>query len=451
MPYTSALHDETLHRSSSRHNFIGAYGPDANLKALYKAQPGVWQRFAPLYPRVAYLLDSLYWIYSAIDVALLDFKAALVAHDTSDDWDKKVGAPYDVTPDPFAFFLDSKIEASERSCLLHIRWALRRSRGTALASLFRECAHDVLTAARTEERGQIRQELLEKKGEVADALNVDFADLDSGIWNARRRILIREDVIDDALSRIKAALDENDIAVPVAEPDNFAYETNGQYEYGGGSIPGTSLTRRSARFADELLSPPRSVSPNQRLSRGRHGDDRIRSASRDSRRSSIAPGSSITTAMPEMPADPFELSVSVLSTTTNTWKTSLAILDSGCDGGNFISSSFLDHLEMSHVAEDDSEAASITLMDFSGKTDFKSVGRVRLKWYGREIDKGSGKGKRSIFFTDWFNVAPPLPADGHGEPFEMLLGKDWIVSVYPGISALANISRTKMRSFRIVV
>ena len=424
--YTSALHDEALHKASYLKKFIESYGEGANLQALYKAQP-VWIRFAPLFPRTAYLIDIQYWIFSAIDVALLDFRTALIAHDTTHNWDK-VGAPYDVSIDPFAFFLDSKTEEAERSCLLHLRWALRRSRGTRLEHLFRECAHDLLIAAKTDERKQIRQELLDKEGEVAEALTSASADLDTGVWNARRRILIREEVVDDALNRIRESLEESPSPLKPSEITEipFPREPNG-YEYGEGSVPVTDQHRRSARFADQPYSPPRSRSPMYRSGRARYEDDRLRSSSRDSRRSSIGVGSSVTTWLPQIPEDPYSLSVGVLSTTSNSYKDCLAVMDTGCDAGNFISSSFLDQLEMEHAIEADAELAAMTLLDFGGKSDFRPVGRVKLKWYGREIDLGN-KGKRTMHFTGDFFVAPRIVDDRHGEPFQMLLGKEWIVS-----------------------
>lgn len=429
MPYTSAVHDEAVHKAFHLKKFVESYGENADIKALYKAQP-VWIRFAALFPRTAYLLDVLQWIYAAIEVALMDFRACL-AYDRDEDW-QKVGAPYDASLDPFDFFMDSKNEDAERSCLLHLRWALKRNRGHRLGSLFEECAHDLIAAAKSDERAQIRAELLSKEGDVAEALNSAPADLESGIWSVRRRILIREEVLDDALSRMRDVLDSDE---PLRSPSGSS--VNGQpsrrgedfeYEYGEDPIPvpGTEAPRRrNARFS---RSPPRVVSVDSSPDRRRSYDSRYRSISQESGRSSVAPGSSITTYLPVIPEDSFSLSVNVYSTSLGKWTDSMAVLDTGCDAGNFISSSFLeDGLQMGAVIEEDAESASITLMDFGGRTDFKPRGRVKLSWYGRNIDQGS-KGKRSMNFESYFHVAPRLPEGHNGEPFQILLGKDWIVS-----------------------
>ena len=50
------------------------------------------------------------------------------------------------------------------------------------------------------------------------------------------------------------------------------------------------------------------------------------------------------------------MSIAVWSATKEQWVNSLAVMDTGCEGGNFISSAFLaDHLDMATLVEDESD------------------------------------------------------------------------------------------------
>jgi hypothetical protein len=428
MPYHGFPLDEEVHRAYHLKNFRDSYGDEANAQLLYSAQP-IWVRFAPLFPRTAFLLDSLYSIYAAIDSSLLDFRIAMINFDPNmEDYWVKINPPYDNNTDPFGFFSDLKIEEAERACLLVLRWTLQRKE--TLNSLFRECAHDLIVAAKSEDRKLIREELLQTDGEVADAIKGSPPGIYAGIWSIRKRILLREEMLDGVLVRIKDILESSTHAPVSADPspprshrDHIDTGPSLAFEYGEGSVPEMQNGKKNAHFAS---SPPHSISPAWSPDRGRHGRV-FRSESRDSARSSIAPGSSVTTWAPEAPPD-FSLSIKMYSGSTNRWEEGIALMDSGCDAGNFVSSSFLEEqLDLGHLIEEDPEADDFTLMDFSGGTDYKPRGRVKLRWYGRNINKGR-KGKRSIHFEDYFHVAPRLPEGQSGEPFQVLLGKDWMKS-----------------------
>jgi hypothetical protein len=120
------------------------------------------------------------------------------------------------------------------------------------------------------------------------------------------------------------------------------------------------------------------------------------------------------------------MSIAVWSATKEQWVNSLAVMDTGCEGGNFISSAFLaDHLDMIGHVEDDSDEYHVQWVDFQGKTDFKPKGKVQLKWYGREIESGR-KARRGQEISSWFRVAPHLDVESGEQPFQILLGQEFL-------------------------
>lgn len=426
MPFTGLPLEEETYHATYRKEFHDYYGEGADAAALYKVQP-IWIRFAPVFPRTAFLLDSLWEIYTAIGNALLDFNSTLMKFDPEDDW-QKIGLPLESWADAFAFFSDTNMEAAERLCLLQVRWALHRSRGSRLDYLLKECARNLLSAARTEDRKLIREELLSANGEIPAAIESCRPGKQSGFLGVRKRIVAREEMLGDALGRIKEALESSDVprqSVHIvdskdhAEMDADAFA----YQYGNGSVPEVRPAGRVTRFSG---SPPRSRSPPWHADRGRHFAPRLRSISRESTRSSVYPGSSVTTWAPEAPEDRFSVSVRVFSAASGGWVESIANYDTGCDAGNFVSSSFVeDHLGMGHAIEEDPDADSTRIIDIGGNTTFRPRGRIKLTWVGRNLHKGR-KGKRSEEFTGYFHVAPRPPADHSAEPFQILLGKDFI-------------------------
>ncbi|ETN46596.1 uncharacterized protein HMPREF1541_00782 [Cyphellophora europaea CBS 101466] len=425
MPYTGLPHDEETLRGFYLKEFHDYYGESANAAELYKVQP-IWMRFAPAFPRIAFLLDSLYDIYTVIDDALVDFHTILVHFDLERDW-LKMGLPPDTHADAFAFFNDANMEGVERMLLLQMRWALHRSRNGQLEYLFRECARNLLTVGKLEERKLIREELTAPEGEAAEALRYARPGK-VGFMGARRKIMAREAMLDDALSRIKEALEVKEAPRALFGVDADEHDLHGthhvDYQYGNGPVPESKDMGKVARFSDE--SPARPHSPSWDVHRGRELTHGFRSVSRDSMRSSIYPGSSVTTWAPEAPEDRFSVSVRVFSATTNGWVESIANYDTGCDAGNFVSSSFIeDHLNMGHAIEEDPEADSRQIVDIAGTTQFKPRGRIKLTWVGRNLHKGR-KGKRSEEFSGYFYVAPRLPTGQTAEPFQILLGKDFI-------------------------
>ena len=75
--------------------------------------------------------------------------------------------------------------------------------------------------------------------------------------------------------------------------------------------------------------------------------------------------------------------------------------------------------------ESDPEGEAMQFVDFAGKTEFKPMGKVKLRWYGREIKSGR-RGTRTLESEDWFRVAPHLTTEEGEKPFQILLGKDWL-------------------------
>jgi hypothetical protein len=108
------------------------------------------------------------------------------------------------------------------------------------------------------------------------------------------------------------------------------------------------------------------------------------------------------------------------------WVNSVAVMDTGCEGGNFISSAFLaDRLDMPSHIQDDLNEHHVQWVDIQGKTDFKPLGKVKLTWYGREIENGR-KGKRSEEISSWFRVAPHLDSSSGEQPFQILFGQEFL-------------------------
>lgn len=420
--------DEEVLRAAYLKEFHAYYGEGADAVALYRVQP-VWIRFAAAFPRMAFLMDSLWAIYNDIENAIHDFNQLLTTFDPEGSW-QKLGMGYDPTPDAFAFFFNMAMEGQERMCLLQLRWALHNSRGGRLDFLLRECARGLRNTAKSDERKLILDELLASDGDAAVAIASCGPGKKEGFWGVRKRIVARERTLCDALDRIQEALDSNVVIQQRAQKpvhhDQEEPESNDfAYQYGNGSIPEARSAGRVARFA---RSPTRSRSRSP-LWHPDQSEDFVlpfRSLSRDSVRSSVHPGSSVTTYAPEAPEDRFSVSVRVFSAANDGWVESIANYDTGCDAGNFISSSFVeDHLNMGDAIEEDPDAQSLRVMDIGGNTTFKPRGRIRLSWIGRNLHKGR-KGKRSEEFTGWFYVAPRPPADHAAEPFQILLGKEFI-------------------------
>jgi hypothetical protein len=71
-----------------------------------------------------------------------------------------------------------------------------------------------------------------------------------------------------------------------------------------------------------------------------------------------------------------EKSIAVWSATKGQWVNSVAVTNTGCEGGNFISSTFLaDHLDMLSHTQDDLNEHHIKRVDIQGKTDSNLSGR----------------------------------------------------------------------------
>lgn len=101
-------------------------------------------------------------------------------------------------------------------------------------------------------------------------------------------------------------------------------------------------------------------------------------------------------------------------------------MDTRCEGGNFISSAFLaDHLDMATLVEDESDEHHVQWVDFQGNTDFKPTGKVKLRWYDREIESGR-KGRRGQETSSWFRVAPHLELESGVQPFQVLVGQEFL-------------------------
>jgi hypothetical protein len=424
MSFTGLPLDEELSRAAYLKEFYESYGEGANAKALYEVQPMLWTRFAAAYPRQAFLIDSLWRIYSDIYSAILDFAKVLTRVDPEGDW-QKIGAGFTPCPDGFAFFSNPEVEEEEHVSLLQLSWALNNSRHGRLDYLLRECARDLLAAAKSEDRALIIRELLDSEGSTADALRACQLRRNVGFWAARKSIVSRDRILSDSLGRFEKALEvvnepKQRRLTYVADPDETTVH-DVDFEYGNGSVI-EQRTAGRAHFAD---SPTRSRSPPPAHRRNEFSVP-YRSQSRDSVRSSIHPGSSVTTWAPEVPESKFSVSVRVLSASSQDWVESLADYDTACDAGNFVSSSFVeDHLDMTDAIEVDPDAESTRIVDIGGNTTFRPRGRIKLTWVGRNLHKGR-KGKRSETFTGWFYVAPRPPMGQTVEPFQILLGKDFI-------------------------
>ena len=283
--------------------------------------------------------------------------------------------------------------------------------------------------------------------ETFDVVSTVPVDAQSGFWMTRREIALREKMLDKAFEQISEELRKSELRSKHPNPvieytptrEEFEEFPTNAVQYGTDPIIiADSSIKSNAVNGDGVpkkgqvsFSPPRAPSPPP-LSRGRHPPPfehhghhghRRRSPSRDSVFSHGA--SSIVTWAPTEP-DAFSISMKVFSISLDEWVETIATMDTGCEGCNFISSTFLDEqLQMGADIEVDPEGEAMQLVDFAGKTDFKPLGKVRLKWYGRNIKRGR-KGTRTIENTDWFRVAPHLTTEDGETPFQILLGKDWL-------------------------
>ena len=453
MPYQGLPGDEELNRAKHERKFRDGYGDNADAKSLYIAQP-IWTRFAPLFPRIAFLLDSLFEIYNTIDTSLAAFRTAYVEHGGFGRGPDTLPFPRPPASDPFDFFNNYYNEDDERSFLLHLRWALYRSKGKEQEYLFRECAFDLLDCVRSEDRTMIVDELL--SATTTDRLKeLPFpVQLNVGVWVSRKTVVSRQKMLNDALSRVREALNSKapKVRKKREEPPRprVTYDST-DVEYGTGPLS-NGAPLRTTRFAEDpessgsseaSLSPPGSR-------RGRRHSHQRRSPSRESRLSSLAP-SSVTTWAPEAP-DHYTLSMKVWSASRNDWVEGMATMDTGCEGGSFISSAFLEEeLAMGAEIVEDPEGEAMQFVDFGGKTDFKPRGKVRLRWYGRDIKHGRRRGKRSVESEDWFRVAPHLPSDTGSQPFQILLGKDWLheneVLQYKGLRLFKTREKRSARKY----
>jgi hypothetical protein len=391
--------EEYARRTYDKH-FEELYSNDVNPESIYKAQVNNFARFAKIHPRIAFLLEQLRLIYENLDTSLDMFKLNYgIASPESSLSQKTV---HFKGLDPFGYFNSEGVDYEHRSCLLHLRSALDKWNEGTFGPIFRETARDILHDARTPDRKAIMEELLSED----TALDLDrvLVSKDAGIWVVRRDLAVKEDMLTHSLQRIKHSLDHH-------EKSNEAWIEYGQ-----------EPPRPVARFATSPVRGERHHSPEKSHHRARKTN---RSISRESFASSRAPPSTVYTWAPEEPGL-YKMSIAVWSATKEEWVNSLAIMDTGCEGGNFISSAFLaDHLEMISHIEDDSDEHHVQWIDFQGKTDFKPDGKVKLKWYGREIESGR-KGRRGEEISSWFRVAPHLNLESGVQPFQILLGQEFL-------------------------
>jgi hypothetical protein len=120
------------------------------------------------------------------------------------------------------------------------------------------------------------------------------------------------------------------------------------------------------------------------------------------------------------------MSINIWSASKEQWVNGVAVMDTGCEGGNFVSSAFLaSHLGMANHVEDESDQHHVQWIDFQGKTDFRPEGKVKLKWYGREIESGR-KGRKGQELLSWFRVVPHLDLESGEQPFQILLGQEFL-------------------------
>ena len=431
MPFVGLPGEELISEASHLKRFRDAYGGTADPRELYRLQP-IFIRFAPIWPRITFLLDSLVDICWNFDDSLYRLHNYCVRAN-----DNNVSiSTLDRPQDPFEYFNNLAISHDSKNSLTLLQMWLHKHESDAF--FLRGHVRALLYQARGHDRRIIVAELLSR--ETAMLLNEVPVDVHSGFWNVRRGIAARDEMVSEALDRLQRDLERLEMQ-PHSPISNLPSErglSNIDVEYGTGTIAAQNSVRND--FADEsdhsrssrvLFSPPRSPSPPISR-RGRHtpfpdhlyrDGDRRRSISRDSIFSHGA--SSIVTWAPTEP-DAFSISMKVFSASLNDWVESIAIMDTGCEGGNFISSSFLEEqLQMGAEIESDPEGEAMQFVDFAGKTDFKPMGKVKLRWYGREIKSGR-RGTRTLESTDWFRVAPHLATEDGEKPFQILLGKDWL-------------------------
>ncbi len=392
--------EEDYARRAFDKHFEELYSNNVNAESLYKAQANTFARFAKIHPRVAFLLDQLRLIYESLDTSLdmfkLNYGIASPENALSQHSVRFKGL------DPFSYFTSEGVDYEHRSCLLHLRSALGQWDEGIFVPIFRETARDILHHARTPDRSVIMEELLSED----TALELDRVPIsrDKGIWVVRRDLASKEDMLSHSLQRIKDSLDHHE----------RSFDAWVQY----GPEPPRSL----AGFATSPVREERHFSPERSQHRARQFN---RSISRGSSAGSRAALSTVSTWAPEEPGL-FKMSIAVWSATREQWVNSLAVMDTGCEGGNFISSAFLaDHLEMVTHVEDDSDEHHVQWVDFQGKTDFKPMGKVKLRWYGREIESGR-KGRRGQEMSSWFHVAPHLELESGVQPFQVLLGQEFL-------------------------
>lgn len=392
--------EEEYARRTYDQRFEELYSKDVNPESLYKAQISTFARFAKIYPRAAFLLEQLRLIYENLDVSLdmfkLNYTTASPGNSLSQQAVRFKGL------DPFAYFGSEGVDYEHRSCLLHLRSALDKWNEGTFGPIFRETARDILHHARTPDRKAIVEELLSE--EIALDLERVPISKEGGIWVVRRELALKEDMLTHSLQRIKTSLDHH-------ERSNEAWVQYGQ-----------EPTRPISRSASSPIREDRDYSPPRNHHRARKS---TRSLSRESFASSRAPPSTVYTWAPEEPGL-YKISIAVWSATKEQWVNSLAVMDTGCEGGNFVSSAFLaDHLDMVGHVEDESDEHHVQWVDFQGKTDFRPEGKVKLKWYGREIESGR-KGRRGQELSSWFRVAPHLDLESGEQPFQILLGQEFL-------------------------
>ena len=384
--------EEYARRTYDKH-FEELYSNDVNPESLYKAQVSTFARFAKIYPRPAFLLEQLRLIYENLDISLDMFKLNYGITCPENSWSQHTVRFKSL--DAFGYFSSEGVDYEHRSCLLHLRSALDNWNDGAFGSIFRELARNILQQARTPDRKSIMEELLSEE----TALELDRVPVskDAGIWVIRRDLALKEDMLAHSLQRIRRSLDHH-------ETSNEAWV---QY--------GHDPARPVARFATSPVREVRYHSPETNQHRARKSN---RSVSREF-------PSSISTFAPEEPGL-CEKSIAVWSATKGQWVNGVAVMDTGCEGGNFISSAFLaDHLDMFNHIQEDLDEHHVQWVDIQGKTDFKPLGRVKLTWYGREIENGR-KGRRSEEISSWFRVAPHLDSSSGEQPFQMLFGQEFL-------------------------
>ena len=435
MPYTGLPGEEGISAATHLKLFHESYGEAANPRDLYRLQH-IWMRFAPIWPRITFLLESLVDILWDFDNSLSRF-LNLYARLTDDH---SANMSFNRPLDPFDYFEHISINEDHVNRLILLRRELRKRQTDPDLFYYRQHARALLQEGRDPERKSIVDELL--SADIAEIVSEVPAERYSGFWNVRRRIASRERTMNAELKGLQDDLEKTDSQLRPGSQTTTRSEpsTRRDIEYGEGPITPTIPSNTGADPPDErqhskgprvAFSPTRSPSPPAGR-RGRHAPaldhdhspwEGRRSMSRDSMFSHGA--SSIVTWAPAEP-DAFSISMKVFSPSRNDWVESIAIMDTGCEGGNFISSSFLQEaLDMGAEIESDPEGEAMQFVDFAGKTDFKPMGKVKLKWYGREIKSGR-RGTRTLESEDWFRVAPHLTTEDGEKPFQILLGKDWL-------------------------